>query len=50
MRWFDFTGLQRHLYLLGRNNPSENRTLTLKYIKEVTSKCSDIEGLIELLG
>jgi hypothetical protein len=50
IRWFDFTGLQRHLYLLGRNNPSENGTLTLKYIKEVASKYSEIEALVELLG
>ena len=49
MRWFDFTGLQRHLYLLGKENESEDRTLTLKYIKEVSSKYSQTEALVELL-
>ena len=50
MRWFDFTGLQRHIYLLGKENKSENKTLTIKYIKEVASKYEEIKGLVEILG
>ena len=49
MRWFDFTGLQRHIYLLGKANSEESRALTLKYIKEVASKYSETEGLVEIL-
>jgi aminoglycoside/choline kinase family phosphotransferase len=49
MRWFDFTGLQRHIYLLGKENNSKNRALILKYIKLVASQYSETEALIELL-
>jgi len=50
MRWFDFTGLQRHIYLLGEGIADENRALTLQYIKEVASKYSQTEVLLELLS
>lgn len=50
MRWFDFTGLQRHIYLLGKENNVEKRALILKYIKEVASKYDEIKGLVEILG
>jgi len=49
MRWFDFTGLQRHIYLLGNKSNIENRALTLKYIKEVASKYEELNGLLEIL-
>ncbi|MBU1668558.1 phosphotransferase [bacterium] len=47
MRWFDFTGLQRHLMLLGTS--VNDRPLTLKYIYETASKYPETKGLIELL-
>ena len=47
MRWFDFTGLQRHLMLLG--TATDNRHLTVKYIKQVALKYPEIKELIELL-
>ncbi len=53
MRWFDFTGLQRHLMLLGkfsRDEKLEELPLTLKYVKTVASKYSETEGLVTLLG
>jgi aminoglycoside/choline kinase family phosphotransferase len=50
MRWFDFSGLQRHIYLLGNESNVENRALTLKYVKEVASKYEEIKGLVEILG
>ena len=53
MRWFDFTGVQRHLMLLGKlskDEASEKRTLTLKYVKEMTSKYDELKGLEPLLA
>lgn len=59
MRWFDFTGLQRHIKILGifarlsirdgKNGYLDNIPMTLKYILEVGSKYPELNGLIELL-
>ena len=59
MRWFDFTGLQRHIKILGifsrlaiRDGKKEylqNIPMTLKYILEVGSKYPELDGLIALL-
>ena len=59
LRWFDFTGLQRHLKILGifarldiRDGKSgylKNIPLTLKYIKSVCSKYDELKPLGELL-
>ncbi|MCH9739613.1 MAG: phosphotransferase [Epsilonproteobacteria bacterium] len=48
MRWFDFTGLQRHIMLLGKS--VNDRALTEKYIKQVALKYPETEGLVKLLG
>jgi len=59
MRWFDFTGLQRHIKILGifarlsirdgKNDYLEHIPMTLKYILEVGSKYPELNGLINLL-
>lgn len=59
LRWFDFTGLQRHLKILGifarldiRDHKSgylKDIPLTLKYIKRVCSKYDELKPLGELL-
>jgi len=53
MRWFDFTSLQQHITLLGRlsqDKKLEELPLTLKYIKEVASKYTEMKGLVQLLN
>lgn len=59
MRWFDFTGLQRHIKILGifarlsirdgKKGYLANIPMTLKYILDVGSKYPELNGLIELL-
>jgi len=59
MRWFDFTGLQRHIKILGifarlalRDGKKEylnNIPLTLKYILEVGYKYPELDALMSLL-
>lgn len=59
IRWFDFTGLQRHIKILGifarlsiRDGKKEylkDIPLTLKYILEVGYKYPELDGLISLL-
>lgn len=59
MRWFDFTGLQRHIKILGifarlsirdgKEGYLKDIPLTLKYIMEVGSKYPELEGLVHLL-
>ena len=59
MRWFDFTGLQRHIKILGifaRLNIRDGKEgylkhipLTLKYIIEVGGKYPELDGLVHLL-
>jgi aminoglycoside/choline kinase family phosphotransferase len=59
IRWFDFTGLQRHIKILGifsrlalRDGKKEylkNIPMTLKYILEVGSKYPELNALITLL-
>ena len=59
MRWFDFTGLQRHIKILGifarlaiRDDKKEylkDIPMTLKYILEVGHKYPELDGLISLL-
>lgn len=59
MRWFDFTGLQRHIKILGifaRLDIRDNKhtylkdiPLTLKYIQRVCSKYDELKPLGELL-
>ncbi|HEY9190685.1 MAG TPA: phosphotransferase [Sulfurovum sp.] len=59
MRWFDFTGLQRHIKILGifarlsvrdgKEGYLKDIPLTLKYIIEVGSKYPELEGLVQLL-
>ena len=59
LRWFDFTGLQRHLKILGifsrldiRDKKSEYLSdipLTLEYILEVCSKYDELKPLRKLL-
>lgn len=59
MRWFDFTGLQRHIKILGiftrlalRDGKKEylkDIPMTLKYILDVGSKYPELLGLIALL-
>jgi len=59
MRWFDWTGLQRHIKILGifsrlsiRDNKSEylkDIPLTLRYIQEVCQKYPELQALGELL-
>ena len=59
MRWFDFTGLQRHIKILGifarlsirdgKEAYLKDIPLTLKYIREVGSKYPELDGLLSLL-
>lgn len=59
IRWFDFTGLQRHIKILGifsrlavRDGKKEylkDIPMTLKYILEVGYKYPELNGLISLL-
>ncbi|MBT8349536.1 MAG: phosphotransferase, partial [Sulfurovum sp.] len=59
MRWFDFTGLQSHIMILGifarlalRDGKKEylkDIPMTLKYILEVGHKYPELDGLISLL-
>ena len=59
MRWFDFTGLQRHIKILGifarlsirdgKNSYLDNIPLVLEYILDVASKYPELEGLASIL-
>ena len=59
MRWFDFTGLQRHIKILGifarlsirdgKDGYLKDIPLTLQYIEEVGSKYPELHGLLHLL-
>ena len=59
MRWFDFTGLQRHIKILGifarlalrdgKKQYLDDIPMTLKYILDVGSKYPELAGLIALL-
>jgi len=59
IRWFDFTGLQRHIKILGifarlalrdgKKKYLQDIPLTLKYILEVGQKYPELDGLISLL-
>ena len=59
IRWFDFTGLQRHIKILGifarlsirdgKEGYLKDIPLTLKYIIEVGSKYPELAGLLKLL-
>lgn len=59
MRWFDFTGLQRHIKILGifarlsirdgKKGYLNDIPLTLKYIVDVGSKYPELTGLVNLL-
>ena len=59
MKWFDFTGLQRHIKILGifarlairdgKENYLNDIPLTLKYILEVGSKYPETQDLVKLL-
>lgn len=59
IRWFDFTGLQRHIKILGifarlairdgKKEYLEHIPMTLKYILEVGEKYPELSGLLSLL-
>lgn len=59
MRWFDFTGLQRHIKILGifarlkirdgKEEYMEYIPLVLQYILDVASKYPELEALVKLL-
>ena len=59
IRWFDFTGLQRHIKILGifarlalrdgKKQYLDDIPMTLKYILDVGAKYPELEGLIHLL-
>ena len=59
IRWFDFTGLQRHIKILGifarlalrdgKKQYLKDIPMTLKYILEVGYKYPELDGLISLL-
>lgn len=59
IRWFDFTGLQRHIKILGifarlairdgKKRYLQDIPLTLKYILEVGQKYPELDALISLL-
>jgi len=59
MRWFDFTGLQRHIKILGifarlnirdgKDGYLDDIPLTLKYILDVASKYPELDGLVSIL-
>jgi aminoglycoside/choline kinase family phosphotransferase len=58
MRWFDFIGLQRHIKILGifarlairdgKEGYIKDIPLTLKYVLDVASKYSELDGLVAL--
>ena len=60
MRWFDFTGLQRHIKILGifarlsirdgKEDYLKDIPLTLKYIQKVGSKYPELKGLLNLIS
>jgi len=60
MRWFDFMGLQRHIKILGifarlairdgKEGYIKDIPLTLKYVLDVASKYSELNGLVALLS
>ena len=60
MRWFDFTGLQRHIKILGifarlsirdgKDGYLDDIPLTLKYVLETASKYPGLDGLVSLLS
>ena len=59
MRWFDFTGLQRHIKILGifarlalrdgKKDYINDMPLTLKYILDVGSRYPELDALMTLL-
>jgi len=59
MRWFDFSGLQRHIKILGifarlalrdgKKRYLDDIPMTLKYVLEVGQKYPELDGLISLL-
>lgn len=59
MRWFDFMGLQRHIKILGifarlairdgKEGYIKDIPLTLKYVIDVGSKYTELNGLVSLL-
>lgn len=59
MRWFDFTGLQRHIKILGifarlsirdgKDAYLDSIPLVLQYILEVAEKYPELEALVALL-
>lgn len=59
IRWFDFTGLQRHIKILGifarlairddKKRYLQDIPMTLKYILEVGQKYPELDGMISLL-
>jgi aminoglycoside/choline kinase family phosphotransferase len=60
MRWFDFTGLQRHIKILGifarlsirdgKNGYLKDIPLTLKYIIEVGRNYPELTAFVQLLS
>ncbi len=59
MRWFDFTGLQRHIKILGifarlsirdgKDGYLDDIPLTLKHVLDVASKYPELDGLVSIL-
>jgi len=59
MRWFDFTGLQRHIKILGifarlsirdgKDGYLDDIPLVLKYVLDVASKYPELDGLTNIL-
>jgi aminoglycoside/choline kinase family phosphotransferase len=59
MRWFDFTGIQRHIKILGifarlsirdgKDAYLDDIPLTMKYILDVASKYPELDGLVSVL-
>ena len=59
MRWFDFTGLQRHIKILGifarlairdgKKGYLNDIPLTLKYVRDVASKYEETKRLLDIL-
>lgn len=59
MRWFDFTGLQRHIKILGifarlsirdgKDGYLDDIPLTLKYVLETATKYPELKGLVSVL-
>lgn len=60
IRWFDFTGLQRHIKILGifarlslrdgKDAYLDDIPLVLKYVLDVASKYPELDGLVALLS